>query len=88
MADAMAEAAGQPTASDPRTLSGSDVERFLGLWGTFHGLTSLEVNHHLDWVDASRVYERRVRWAIDALGLPAAKPGLARRFRTWTSTTP
>ena len=25
----------------------------LGLWGQVHGLVSLEVNHHLDWVDGA-----------------------------------
>jgi AcrR family transcriptional regulator len=85
MARAMAEAAGRRATADPRHASDGDVERFLGLWGIFHGLTSLEVNHHLDWVDAARVYERRVRWAIESLGLPAASPALARRFRTWAS---
>ena len=28
---------------------GDALQSALGLWGLFHGLVSLEVNHHLDW---------------------------------------
>ena len=86
MAAVMGEASGRRRPLDPRSASADDIERFLGVWGTFHGLTSLEVNHHLDWVDAARVYERRVRWALDALGMPPASSGLVRRFSRWTGT--
>ena len=72
IAAVMAEAAGRERRIDPRNAGAEDIERFLGFWGTFHGLTSLEVNHHLEWTDAARVFERRVRWAIAALDLPAA----------------
>lgn len=61
----------RPMAVDYAAAMGSDLDSlmepgvllddFLGWWGTFHGLVVLEVNHHLDWVDASAVFERRVR---------------------------
>jgi AcrR family transcriptional regulator len=86
MADVMAEAVGRRARRDPRQSSADDIERFLGLWGTFHGLVSLEVNHHLDWTDAPRLYQRRVRWAIEALGLPPAGTGVVKRFEQWAAT--
>ncbi len=43
---------------------GDLLDDFLGWWGSFHGLVVLEVNHHLDWVDASAVFERRLRREI------------------------
>lgn len=46
---------------------GDLLEDFLGWWGTFHGLVVLEVNHHLDWVDASAVFERRLRREVEQL---------------------
>ena len=77
---------GSPPDVDPVTTRGPEVEQFLGLLGVFHGLTSLEVNHHLDWTDAPSVFERRVRWAIAALDLPAARPDTVRRFERAAST--
>lgn len=47
------------------------TDRFIGLWGAFHGLCSLEVNHHLDWVDAGQLFQSQLRWHIDNLDLPA-----------------
>ena len=66
MAMALARACGDEEA-DLR--DESDFEEFFGLWGLFHGLTSLEVNHHLDWIDSGRLYERRVRWYFEQLGV-------------------
>lgn len=60
----------RPIASCYAEATGSDLEEliepgerldaFLGWWGSFHGLVALEVNHHLDWVDAHRVFEERL----------------------------
>lgn len=57
------------------------LSAFLGLWGLFHGLVSLEVNHHLEWVDSAAVIEDRLRKAIDAEGLPAAAADVADRLQ-------
>lgn len=46
---------------------GPALDAFLGLWGTIHGLTMLEANHHLDWVDAQRLFEAQVRWQLAQL---------------------
>lgn len=69
----------RPEVDDP------DVLSMVGLWGQFHGLVSLEVNHHLDWLDAEALYEQRVRWAVAALGLPEASPGVGESFAAWLS---
>lgn len=77
MALALAYARGDADAlSRPET----EFEDFVGLWGLFHGLTSLEVNHHLDWVDGERVYERRLRWHLEQLDV-AATPTLHRKVK-------
>ena len=70
MATALTEALG----ADQTDLEsgGPGLDRFIGLWGLLHGLTSLEVNHHLDWIDAGRTYEQQVRSYIDALGVAPA----------------
>jgi hypothetical protein len=52
----------------------------LGIMGTFHGLTILEVNHHRDLLDPAADYDRQLRFQIAAVGLPAAEPGLMARF--------
>lgn len=70
MAAVLAEALGEEPSDD--TEGGPGVERFIGLWGTFHGLTSLEVNHHLDWIDRPRVYEEQVRQHLERLGAAPA----------------
>lgn len=67
----------RPMAEDYATACGESIETllepgdlfddFLGWWGMFHGLVVLEVNHHLDWVDAGVVFERRLRRDIDQL---------------------
>lgn len=40
---------------------GDALDGFLAWWGAFHGLVALEVNHHLDWVDPGKVFERRLQ---------------------------
>lgn len=72
---------GDPGADPIETATPEDLADFIGLLGLFHGLTSLEVNHHLDWIDAPRVVEDRVRAAIAAIGLPAAAADTAERLR-------
>lgn len=67
----------RPMANDYAAVFGCDLEAlmepgdllddFLGWWGTFHGLVVLEVNHHLDWVDADAVFERRIRQEASGL---------------------
>ena len=77
MAMALALACGDLDAANRNE---SEFEDFLGLWGLFHGLTSLEVNHHLDWIDASSVYERRVRWHLERHDVTCA-PNLHGRIK-------
>jgi AcrR family transcriptional regulator len=72
--------------SEPEQQSGDALQVALGLWGLFHGLVSLEVNHHLDWLDARATYEGRLRWAIDAAGLPPARAELAKEFDLWAES--
>lgn len=48
-------------------IPGSALEDLLGWWGSFHGLVALEVNHHLDWVDAQAVFERRLGADVEAI---------------------
>jgi len=57
----------------------------IGLWGLFHGLVSLEVNNHLDWLDAEDIYEDRLRWALEAFGFPAARSDLVAGFYKWVN---
>ena len=55
---------------------GPVLEAFLGLWGAIHGLTILEVNHHLDWMDADGLFDRQLRASIDQLrtmGVPGGR---------------
>lgn len=61
------------------------LKQSIGLWGLFHGLVSLEVNHHLDWLDAEGIYEDRLRWALEAFGLPAARSDLSAEFDQWVN---
>jgi hypothetical protein len=72
--------------SEPGEQSVDALQVALGLWGLFHGLVSLEVNHHLDWLDARATYEGRLRWAIDAARLPPARAELAEEFGLWAES--
>jgi AcrR family transcriptional regulator len=91
LATAMAAALGRPAPPQVEVpVDGSvdldgDVGTFFGVWGVLHGLVSLEVNHHLDWLDAARLMESRLRWALAAAGLPAAAPDTCARFDRWAS---
>ena len=80
MVEIYAEALGVPFEPDMVGDPGSYRNQFLGLWGTFHGLTMLEVNHHLGWVDASSLFEERLRWEFAQVGLPAADPKIVQSF--------
>lgn len=53
--------------ADTLTAPCKALEDLLGWWGSFHGLVALEVNHHLDWVDAHAVFERRLRMDVDVI---------------------
>jgi AcrR family transcriptional regulator len=85
MTKAIAAALGEDV-SEPDEQTGDVLQSALGLWGLFHGLVSLEVNHHLDWLDARETYEGRLRWAIDAAGLPPARAELAEEFDLWAES--
>ncbi len=65
----------------------ADREADVGFWAVFHGLTTLEVNHHLDWTDAPQIFETQVRWFIEQRGLPSASEGLVERFTDWSQNT-
>lgn len=85
MITAISAASGEDM-SEPDDQTGDVLQLALGLWGLFHGLVSLEVNHHLEWIDAGANYEGRLRWAIDAAGLPPARSELAADFDLWAET--
>ena len=72
--------------SEPDEQAGDALQQALGLWGLFHGLVSLEVNHHLDWLDARATFEDRLRWALDAAGLPPARQELVAEFDQWAGS--
>jgi AcrR family transcriptional regulator len=40
------------------------LDEFLGWWGAFHGLVALEVNHHLDWRQPNRIFERHLTTSV------------------------
>jgi len=78
----------QPLIEVLRTIDGMELDApsqiatspILGVWGVFHGLVSLEVNHHLDWLDGGVPFDRQVRWALAAASLPAAPSDVAAAF--------
>lgn len=51
LATALAEAAGVDGGGAIEDWPAPLRRQGLGLWGQLHGLVSLEVNHHLDWMD-------------------------------------
>lgn len=53
----------------------------VALWGQLHGLVSLEVNHHLDWLDADpqRRFRQQMAVAIAGLARSAGPDGPTRR---------
>ncbi len=87
MGDAMVAAMGRDDVPEPGASVDvdGDMGTFFGVWGVLHGLVSLEVNHHLDWLDSPRLFEGRLRWALEAAGLPAAAPDTRARFERWAS---
>jgi len=52
----------------------------LGVWGMVHGLVSLEVNHHLDWLDAGAQFDLHVRRSLDTIGVPSPSTDVAASF--------
>lgn len=51
---------------DLEELSADDalLDEFLAWWGAFHGIVALEVNHHLDWRDPERIFERHLARSV------------------------
>jgi AcrR family transcriptional regulator len=51
------------------------------VWGAFHGLVMLEINHHVQWVtDIAAVHEASVRRAFTAIGLPSPSSDVRSRL--------
>jgi len=63
---------------------GPVLETFLGVWGLIHGLTILEVNHHLDWTHTARLFDRQLSAYLDSLKIvrSSSQPVDARARRT------
>jgi AcrR family transcriptional regulator len=60
----------------------------VAVWAAFHGAVTLEVNHHLDWIDdPAALHERVVRAALESAGTPAPSADVRARFERWASTT-
>ena len=79
MIDALAEVA-------PRHPGLTSDELSVVLWSAFHGVVTLEVNHHLDWLDdPAAVHDKAVRRSFYGVGLPAPSPTMRRRFDRWAS---
>lgn len=56
------------------------------MWCAFHGAVTLEVNHHLDWLDDSTAtHETVVRRALASIGAPAPAKTLRIRFDRWAA---
>lgn len=80
MVAVLAEARGRAFDESEMATSSRSRDTFIGFWGMFHGLTALEVNHHLDWLDAGSIFESRLRLHFEQLDLPAAAPDVAARL--------
>ena len=52
----------------------------VGPMAMFHGLTILEVNHHLGWLDGEQNFETQLRSHVACVGPPPAEPDLVERF--------
>ncbi len=87
MVSVLAEAQGIDFDESIMSTQSPNLDAFLGFWGTFHGLTTLEVNHHLDWVDSARIYDTQLRWHLQHLDLPPAAPDVPDRFEQWSTST-
>lgn len=56
------------------------------VWSSFHGAVTLEVNHHLDWIDDTAAHhETAVRRALASVGIPAPTKTLRKRFDRWAA---
>ena len=53
-------------------ISSDEFRTAIGAWGMIHGLTSLEINNHLnpDWIDAGATYVAEMRTLSRRWGLP------------------
>lgn len=49
---------------------GPALHTFLALWAQVHGATALEVNHHLDWLDVSALFDHIVDQQLRLLDRP------------------
>jgi len=62
----------------------SSDETSVALWSAFHGFVTLEVNHHLDWLeDTAAAHEKAVRSSFVGAGLPAPGQGVRAQFERW-----
>ncbi len=60
------------------------VEMSVVVWAAFHGVVTLEVNHHLDWLpDTGALHEKAVRRALATVGIPEPTASVRRRFERW-----
>ena len=79
MMDALAEVYPDETDLTPGELS-------VILWSAFHGIVTLEVNHHLDWLGhLPALHEKAVRRSFAAVGLPEPSATIRRRFERWVA---
>jgi len=62
----------------------SEAQLAAYVWAAFHGIVTLEVNHHVDWVEGTEaVHEMAVRKAFASVGLPSPSPDLGTKFQGW-----
>ncbi|MBL8776291.1 MAG: TetR/AcrR family transcriptional regulator [Acidimicrobiales bacterium] len=79
LTDAVAE-----LSSAPKSQVDDSDEARAGVWAAFHGFVLLEANHHLVWLDdPGAAYERAVRRAFAATGLPTPSSDVRPRFDRW-----
>ncbi len=65
MAEALAELSGE-AGTDLEGWSAASRSRAIGAWSQLHGFVSLEVNHHLDWLDdVDALFETTCDRAVD-----------------------
>lgn len=85
MAAVVGEAMGwpQPPGDDLAAAVVEHQQTVVGLWAGFHGFVTLEVNHHLDWMDSRAAFERTMRQMMAFSSLPAATPTFADSFDHW-----
>lgn len=72
------------TPGDPM---GVQQEKAVLVWTAAHGAVSLEVNHHLDWLDnTAGLHEKAVRRAFAGTGLPDPSKTIRKRFERWAQS--